>query len=213
MKAVDFAKFIEGSRKKILFGQNLQLTKGQKEDYLKTCKEMIVRIYNGRESISYEEWMDFRNELQQMVWHYEFHQFDLDHQGNMSAFDFAQSILVYYVPFQKLKKYQDHLNTFEEYKEGCVSFKEYVAFQYFLTKKNDIIQKVVENKQLDLADLRELADEFEQDHEYCLENEVHISDEMLDVFIHALDVENTGVLEPENLAGILSQRKTIGGQK
>jgi len=89
MNATDFAKVIESNRKKILFGQNLKLTKEQKEEYLQTCSEMIIRIYDGRDQITFDEWMEFRHELQEMVWHYEFHQFDLDRHGHMSAFDFA----------------------------------------------------------------------------------------------------------------------------
>jgi len=64
----------------------------------------------------------------------------------MCAFDFAQSFFIYFIPFHKIKEYQDHLNSFDEYKQGCVSFKQYVAFQYFLKKKNDIIQRVMERK-------------------------------------------------------------------
>jgi len=78
INAKDFHKILEANRKKIPFGQNLKLNKQQKDDYMLTCQEMINNIYNGRAEISFDEWMEFRNELQEMIWHYEFHQFDLD---------------------------------------------------------------------------------------------------------------------------------------
>jgi len=131
----------------------------------------------------------------------------------MSAFDFAQSFYIYYIPFHKIKEYQEHLNSYEEYKVGCVSFEQYVAFQYFLKKKNDIIQRVMEKKQLDLTGLRQLVDEFEEESGYCAKKNVHISDEMLDCFIHAMDLDGNGVLDEQEVVGIIFNRKTIGGQK
>ena len=61
MNASEFARMVESNRKKVLFGQNLKISKAQKDDYLRCCHDMIMRIYDGRESITYEEWMDFRN--------------------------------------------------------------------------------------------------------------------------------------------------------
>ena len=66
MTADKFAKVLEFHRKKILFGQNLKLTKEQKEDYFETCQGMIKNIWNGRESLTFNEWMEFRNELQEL---------------------------------------------------------------------------------------------------------------------------------------------------
>lgn len=189
------------------------MTKDQKENYLNVCSEMVKRIFAGREEITFEQWMEFKNELSEMVWHYEFHQFDLDHHGHMSSLDFAQSLLVHYVPFHKIKEYKDHLMQFESYKLGCVSFKQYVAFQYFLKKRMDIINKVKEVKKLDVAQLKELVDDFERDSDYCIENRVHISDDMIESFLHALDIDDSGVLEEDEILGILSNKKTIGGQK
>lgn len=213
INAKDFHKLLEANRKKIPFGQNLKLTKQQKDDYMLTCQEMINNIYNGRSEITFQEWMEFRNELQEMIWHYEFHQFDLDPHGHMSAFDFALSFFIYYIPFHKIQEYRDHLNSYEEYHHGCVSFKQYVAFQYFLKKKNDIISRVMEKKQLDLGELRTLVDEFEEENDYCHKHSVHISDEMLDAFIHAMDLDGNGVLDEQEVVGIIYNRKTIGGQK
>ena len=61
--------------------------------------------------------------------------------------------------------------------------------------------------------LRELVDDFERDSDYCIENQVHISDEMIECFIHALDLDDSGTLEEDEVCGILSNKKTIGGQK
>lgn len=84
---------------------------------------MVKRIFAGREELTFEQWMEFKNELSEMVWHYEFYQFDLDHNGHMTALDFASALLIHYVPFQKVKEYYDHLHTFEHSDKGSVSFK------------------------------------------------------------------------------------------
>lgn len=213
MTVDQFTKIIEAGRKKTLFGQNLKLSRQQKDDYLDTCKQMVERIYNGRKSISLCEWMDFRNELQEMIWSYEFHQFELDYKHHMSAYDFAQSFYVYYLPFHKIDEYMEHLNQYDHYKVGCVSFKQFVAFQYFLKYKAKIILRVIENKQLDMAGLRELVSEFQEENNYCKDNDVEISDEMLEAFIHAMDLDGNGSLDGEEVLGIIYNRKTIGGQK
>jgi len=63
MTADKLAKAIEFHRKKILFGQNLKLTKEQKEDYMETVKGMVKNIYDGKQELTFSEWMEFRNEL------------------------------------------------------------------------------------------------------------------------------------------------------
>lgn len=77
----------------------------------------------------------------------------------------------------------------------------------------DIVNKVKEVKKIDQATLRELVDDFERDSDYCIENQVHISNEMIECFIHALDIDDSGILEEDEIVGILSNKKTIGGQK
>jgi hypothetical protein len=131
----------------------------------------------------------------------------------MSSLDFAQSLLIHYIPFQKVKEYHDHLMQFEQYKLGCVSFKQYVAFNFFLKKRMDIINKVKELKKLDMAALRDLVDDFERENDYCIENQVHISDEMIESFLHAFDIDDSGILEEDEIVGILNNKKTIGGLK
>jgi len=71
----------------------------------------------------------------------------------------------------------------------------------------------MDKKSLDLAGLRELVNEFEEENDYCHKNKVHISDEMLDAFIHAMDLDGNGVLDGKEVIGIIYNRKTIGGQK
>lgn len=77
----------------------------------------------------------------------------------------------------------------------------------------DIVEKVKELKKLDFAALRDIVDDFERDSDYCIENQVHISDEMVAAFLQALDLDNSGILEQDKIVGILSNKKTIGGLK
>lgn len=76
--------------------------------------------------------MQFRNFTIEHLWHYEFHQFDTDNHGHMSNYDVAQSLYVYYIPFQKINDYLLHLDKYQDHKKGCCDFDQYCAFQYFL---------------------------------------------------------------------------------
>lgn len=70
---------------------------------------MCVRIFAGKDQVKFQDYMDFRNELQEMLWHYEFHQFETDSTDHISNYDFAQSLFVYYVPMHKIPDYLEHL--------------------------------------------------------------------------------------------------------
>lgn len=70
---------------------------------------MCLRIFAGKDHIHFQDYMEFRNELQEMLWHYEFHQFETDEQEHISTYDFAQSLFVYYVPMHKISDYLEHL--------------------------------------------------------------------------------------------------------
>ena len=124
---------------------------------------MSERIFAGRETITFKDYMDFRNELQELLWHFEFHQFNVDDGGAISSFDFAQSFFVHYLPVHKIDEHMNHLMSFDEYKLGCVDIDQYVAFQYFLKLKDKIMFKVSNEKRIDYLGMRELCDEFEKD--------------------------------------------------
>lgn len=106
----------------------------------------------------------------------------------------------------------NHLNSFEQYKLGCVDVQQYCAFQYFLKLKDKIVYKVSHEKQIDFVGMRELCDEFEANNDFCKKNSVHISDEMLKAFMDAMDLDGNGILDGEEVIGIIYRRKLIGGQ-
>lgn len=63
---------------------------------------------------------------------------------------------------------------------------------------------------IDFEGLRSLVDEFEEEDPYCEKNDVHISDEMLKAFLDAMDLDGNGVLDAEEVVGILKRKKDIG---
>ena len=133
--------------------------------------------------------------MQGLLWLYEFDKFDTDHDNNISVFDLAQSFFVYYVPFQKIDDYINHLRGYSEYKKSCCSSKEYIAFQYFMKMKSEIVGHVLARGSIDLHALRELRDKFQASNEYCKRNNVHLCDHMLEAFLHALDLDGNGILD------------------
>lgn len=110
MNLQQMSSYLRTHRKKTEFGKKLDMLKRQEEDFINTNKQMCVRIFNGREEITCEEYLDFRNTLQELLWHYEFNQFDEVKKGTISCYDFAQSLYVYYFPFHLMDDYLNHLS-------------------------------------------------------------------------------------------------------
>jgi hypothetical protein len=68
---------IIGSHKlKTNFNMKSVLTKKQENEFLEIKIAMCERIFAGRKKITFEEYIDFRNQLIESLWHYEFHQFE-----------------------------------------------------------------------------------------------------------------------------------------
>jgi len=145
-----------------------------------------------------------------MLWHFEYHKFDEDRKGHISVYDFAQSLLVYYLPFHLIDTYLDNLSNYRDHKHHCVNVHQYCAFQYFLKQRAKIVDIVMSKGKIDFKSLRELCDEFEEEDEYCIQHDVHISDNMLQAFLDAMDLDGNGTLEVEEVVGILKSKKLIG---
>lgn len=145
-----------------------------------------------------------------MLWHYEYHKFDENHKGQITCFDFAQSLFVYYFPFHLVDTYLDHFSEFKHHKDTYITVQQYCAFQYFLKQRAKIVEIVMTKGKIDFNNLRDLVDEFEEEDEYCIKHEVHISDNMLKAFLDAMDLDGNGTLEAEEVVGILKSKKLIG---
>lgn len=170
---------------------------------------MCVRIFNGREEITCEDYLAFRNQLQEMLWHYEFHQFE-NKGGKISNYDFAQSLYVYYFPFHLMDDYLNHLSQYQNHKKSYMAVEEYCAFQYLLKQRTKIIDLVMTKGKVDFDGLRNLVDEFQEEDDYCQKHGVHISDDTLKAFLDAMDLDGNGVLDAEEVVGILKRKKDIG---
>lgn len=226
MMAVDFkkaggsmsvgklAKTIGSHKLKSNFNQKSALSKKQVEEFLEIKIGMCQRIFQGRDKITYEEYMQFRNSVIEALWHYEFHQFDVDQNHNITDYHMAKSLYVYYIPFQKMNDYILHMNKFKDnYQKGVCSVEQYCAFQYFLRNRAKIIQVVMDKGRIDFDGLRELADDFESENEYCQRKGVRITDDMLRAFLDAMDLDGNGVLDMEETVGILTTRKELGSRQ
>ena len=81
------------------------MKKKMDEDFEQTSKMMVLRIFDGKEEIGVDDYLDFRNLVQEALWHYEYHNFDENSKGKITTYDFAQSLFVYYFPFHKIDEY------------------------------------------------------------------------------------------------------------
>lgn len=95
------------------------------------------------------------------LWHYEFHQFERDNHNHITSFDMAQSLYVYYIPFNRISDYMLHMDQYKEFKKGVCDVDQYMAFQYFLRNKQKIVQCVIDDGKIDFDGLREICNEFE----------------------------------------------------
>jgi len=111
MDEATFSRCMTTHRKKTKFGSKLQENsqlavlesrnvKAKEDDFLKTNKDITKKIFNGKESITLQDYLTLRAELQESLWHYEFYQYEVDEASTISAEDFCRSLLIF-MPFSK----------------------------------------------------------------------------------------------------------------
>jgi len=144
-----------------------------------------------------------------MLWHYEFYQYDADGEDKITAYEFCQSMLVYF-PFHLIDQYVEHIENFEQLKEDKVTLQEYIAFQYFLKDRASIVEHVMVHGSIDKRGLRILADDFQEKNAYCLKHGAKISDAQITAFLCTMDLDGTGKLNQEEVIGVLNKKKEIG---
>lgn len=126
---LQFSKNLTAHRKKTQFGKKHDMLKRDEEDFQNSNRQICQKIFNKELEIEVNRYLDLRDDIQQLLWHYEFHQYDTDeNDGTISAFDFAQSLLVYF-PFNSYEEYYSHIQSEGKHlKEGRVTYREFIAF-------------------------------------------------------------------------------------
>jgi hypothetical protein len=61
--------------------------------------------------------------------------------------------------------------------KGEVTFREFIAFQRFIDDVDNIKEKVLAYRYITFEQLRQLADEFTGNDDYCKKHKVRITDE------------------------------------
>jgi hypothetical protein len=69
---------------------------------------LTKNIFAGKTEITEEDFIKFKHDLQELLWHYEFNQFDVLEDGTITAFDFAMSLIIYF-PFKEFNTYLKHI--------------------------------------------------------------------------------------------------------
>lgn len=77
-------------------GRNVKATE---TDFKATNKRIVEKLFGDKEFITVRDFFNFRDSLQEALWHFEFHQFDVEND-QISAEDFSRSILIC-MPFNK----------------------------------------------------------------------------------------------------------------
>lgn len=206
MNSAQLSKTIARHKKRTTFGMLHKIHENnkkdkQKDEFQEVSREICNRIFGGKDKIEFKEYMEFRHSLQEILWHYEFHQFQTDNQDHISSYEFSQSLLVYYCPTHKIPDYLENLEDLQKtlnMNEQCCDVMQYVAFQYFLKDyRTKIISTVMTNGDIDFDGLRKLTNDFEGQNDYCKKNGVHIPNGMITAFLNAFDIEGNGILDVE----------------
>lgn len=180
-----------------------KITTGEKE--LTEC--ITEHLFKNKEYITIDDVIELKRKLKQALLHYEFHQFDVDKNGTISAEDFAKSLLSC-LSFSQATKYMRRINSLDL--KGRVSFDEYVAFHGLIEKADIIKMKIALFRYLSRAMLRELCDDFQKVDPFCQEKGVSISDTQIDTFMKILDEDGNGMLDYEEVVDVLEGKKNIG---
>jgi hypothetical protein len=78
MTAKQIARAIYANKNRTNFCTKQAFKKDQEKQFLDIATVMCEKMLDGKQNISYREFMDFRNKMIESLWHYEFHQFERD---------------------------------------------------------------------------------------------------------------------------------------
>lgn len=74
-----------------------------------------------------------------------------------------------------------------------------------------IIDEVMTKGQIDFNGLRELANDFAEKDAYCKKTGTTITDTQINAFLCTMDLDGNHVLDQDEVVGILTKKKDIGG--
>ena len=158
--AASFSKMLYNYRYKTKYGLKLndgksildnRNVKADEEDFKATNLAITKRIFEGKKTLSLNEFFCKRDRIQENLWHYEFHQYDHIEGGDkclMPMEEFAKSQLLF-LPIGKMKRYLDIIHKNEAISNKFVTYEEYVAWQYFLKNIDAVLQHVNEFRTID----------------------------------------------------------------
>ena len=140
------------------------------------------------------DFMNFREKLKLALRHYEFHTYEMQGESEaISAEDFAKSLLVY-LPQAQTAKYLKRIHQIKL--EGDITFKQFLAFQHFIDDVDNIKEKVLAYRYINLDQLKALAKEFCAENKYCKKDkEMKISDVQIETMVKLLDLDDNGQLD------------------
>ena len=124
-----FSAYLTKQRKKGNFGKKLDMLKSTDDEFVSTNQIMTKNIFAGMTEITEDDYINFKHTIQELLWHYEFHQFDIDSDGCISGFDFAMSLIIYF-PFKEFQTYYKHINDegHAGFHHDKVTLNEFIAF-------------------------------------------------------------------------------------
>lgn len=65
-------------RRKTQFGKKHTGLKADDEDFLETNRMMTTQIFKGKTELTFDEYIELRNSVQEILWHYEYFQLETD---------------------------------------------------------------------------------------------------------------------------------------
>jgi Ca2+-binding EF-hand superfamily protein len=155
------------------------------------------------------DFMNFREKLKLALRHYEFHTYEMQGENEtISAEDFAKSLLVY-LPQTQTARYLKRIHQIKL--EGEITFKQFLAFQHFIDDVDNIKEKVIAYRYINLDQLKALAKEFCAENKYCKKDkDMKITEVQIETMVKLLDLDDNGQLDQDEVIGILEERMMLG---
>lgn len=182
------------------------------QDFWNTNQRFVDAMMGGRETMTFQEFAEYRQTLREGVLEYEFQTFQPEADGTIDMEKFLKMIVVCLSKKQQEKYMKHACNVASKYPNIRVSLQQFILVLHYLDRLESLRKAVEKVRYMDLEQFQEHVEDFNHHRPFLRKGDYNITPEMSEALFMVLDVDGSGELEPEEITEVLGARMLIGGQ-